>query len=72
MHPDGEQPASKIALQIRTGEASLRCRDLLRRSGGDQRPAAITALRAKVNDVVRRFNHIQIMFNNNYGIAAFR
>ncbi len=46
-------------------------RDLLRRSYGNNITAAVAALRAKVNDIIRRFDDIKIMFYNQNGITIF-
>ena len=46
--------------------------DLLRRSPGNHRAALVTAFRPDINQIIRRLNHIQVMFNDNDRIAAVR
>ena len=45
--------------------------DFLRRAASDNVTAFITALRSQINDIVGRFNDIQVVFDDNHGIAEF-
>ena len=54
----------QILLQIVAGVAALHFGNLLRRAAGNHITTAIAALGTQVNDVIGRFDHIQIVFNN--------
>ena len=43
--------------------------DLLRRAADDDPATAVAAVRAKVNDMVRNFNNVEVVFNDEHGIA---
>ena len=45
---------------------------LLRCSRGDHGSAAVSALRAHINDIICRFYHIQIVLNHYDRISALR
>ena len=47
-----------------TGMACRDFSDFLRRTLGNNAPAAIATLRSNVDDVVSRLNHIKIMLNH--------
>ena len=57
--------------QILTGKGSFALRNLLRRAAAYHRTAAVTALRTQINDMIRSFYDIKVMFNDDDGIAAF-
>ena len=55
--------------QILTGKGSFALRNLLRRAAAYHRTAAVTALRTQINDMIRSFYDIKVMFNDDDGIA---
>ena len=59
----------QIPLQIPSGIALLHPGDLLRRSGGNDGTAAVSPLRAKVNEIIRCFDHIQIVLDDKHCIT---
>ena len=44
--------------------------NLLRRACRHDGPATMTALWSQINQVIRRFNDVQIMLDNHYAVAA--
>src|SRR5699024_7058589 len=55
-------------IPARVGDGIVR--HLLRRSLGDDGSSPVSALRSDVDDVVRRLDHIQVMFDNHHRVAA--
>ena len=43
---------------------------ILRCAGGDDLPASVTAFRAKIDNPVRGFDHVQVMFDDYHRIAV--
>jgi hypothetical protein len=44
--------------------------DFFGRTGGNYAPAVVAAFGAEVNNVVRAFDHIQVMFNHEHGVTV--
>ena len=44
--------------------------DLFRRTGGYHLASAVAAFRTQVDDPVGGFDHVEIMFNDDYGITV--
>lgn len=58
-------------LQIPSGDAFRILRNFLRRTGGDNAPALLSAAGTHVDYIVRIANYIQIMLDDNNGCTAF-
>src|SRR5512133_882247 len=58
--------AAQIAARVRRLDA----RDLLRRSGGDDRSAARAALGSEIDDPVRRLDHVEVVLDDEHRVAA--
>ena len=43
--------------------------NFLRRAARDDRAAAVSALRTEVDDMVRAFDHVEIVFDDDHGVA---
>lgn len=65
-------PVFKRALEELAGVAFLALGDLLGRAGDDDLPAAIAALRAQINHVIAGLDDVQIMLDDEHGIACVR
>ena len=46
-------------------------RDLFRGSCGNQLTAHVAAFRAQIDNVIRGLDHVQIMLDDNHGVACF-
>ena len=44
--------------------------DVLGSSGDDYSSAAVASLRSEVDDIVRNLYHVEVMLNENHGVAA--
>ena len=51
-------------------ERSFRPRDVFRSPGSDDAPATVTALRAEIDEPVRRLDDVEIVFDYDDGIAV--
>ncbi len=60
----------QIFFHILSGVRLRILRHLFRRPVRDHGSAAVSALRSQINDVVRRLDHVQIVFNDNYSVPA--
>ena len=60
---------SQAALQVLARIAAFHRGDLLRRTDGHHVAALVAAFRAQVDDMIRGFDHIQIMLNDQHGIS---
>ena len=70
-------PAEKILRKSRlqsgkilTGVAVLNKRNLLRCSASHNAAAAVAAFRSEINDIIRRFNYVEIVLDNKDTAAA--
>ena len=57
-------------LQIASRMGVFAVCDLLGSARRDDRTAAVTALGTEVNDVIRRFDDVEIMLDDEHGIAV--
>ena len=62
----------QIFLYILSCVGNRALRHFFRRSLGNHRTALVSAFRTDIDQVVGRLNHIQVMFNNDNGIAPVR
>ena len=62
----------QIFPQIFSGIGLFHLCNFFRGTGCHNRSAAISAFRSHINDLVRSFDHIQIVFDDDNGIAALR
>ncbi len=53
-----------------TGVRIFHFADFFRRTGGGDFTTLIPAFRTNINNVIGRFDNLQIVLNNKYGIAA--
>ena len=60
----------QIFFHIFTGVGNRILCYFLRSSSGNYRSASVTAFRSDINNIVRRLDDIQIVFDNNDGISA--
>ena len=56
--------------EILAGIRSINCRQFLRCAASHNPPAAGASFRTEVNHIIRPFDHIQVMFNDDDGIAG--
>ena len=71
--PESRYPALfplKHGLQVDSRKACRVLRNLLRCSGRNHISALIAAFRAQVNDIVRCFDHIQVVLNYHNGVSG--
>ena len=57
--------------QVPPGVRRLDLRDLLRRAGGDDRPAVFPAFRAEVDDVVGRLDDVEVVLDDEQRVPGF-
>ena len=67
---DGIFECLKVFFEIFAGVRCLNCGNLLGCSGGNDRSAAVSPFGTEVDDVVGALDNVQIVFNDNYGVAC--
>ncbi|KKO19667.1 MAG: hypothetical protein BROFUL_01599 [Candidatus Brocadia fulgida] len=61
--------SGKIRFQVSPRVACRYARDLFRRTASDEISTRTAGLWTKVNDIIGRFNDVEIMFHDNEGMA---
>ena len=61
---------SKHFFKILTGIGSLHFGNLLRRTCGNYSASAVPSLGTEINDMIRSFDNIKVVFNNNDRVAC--
>ena len=60
------------AFEIHAGIAGVAIRHFFRRAGGDNGAALVAAFRTKIDDVVRGFNDVQVVFDDDQTVSGIR
>ena len=63
---------SKKRAQMPAGVGRRNRRDVFRRSAGDHLAPARAAFRAQIQNPIRGFDHVEVVFNDQNGVAAVR
>jgi len=65
-------PFGKRGAQIPSGVAGVDLRDLFRRPDRHDAAAFFTALRAEIDDVIGRLYHVEVVLDDEQGVAGFQ